>query len=792
MPAKVNRAVFVGQMTSPASAHKKNDGTEVHTLWGELAWQLGGKDGYAIVAEEDRQAKNPGAKLVDLFRQVGPALILIDEWVAYARQLPEDRSELPAGDFDTQFTFAQALTEAAAAVGNVQVLVSIPSSDMEVGGERGQEALIRLKNVVSRVAAQWQPATADESFEIVRRRLFEPIAPEQARVRDAVVKAYTDWYKDHGGDFPSEVKEGEYRRRMESAYPIHPELFDRLYNDWSTLDRFQRTRGVLRLMARVIGELWRRGDASLMIMPGTLPIDSNHVVAELTKYLEEGWDPVIKSDVDGPTSLPLRLDSNEPRFGRYSAVRRVARSVYMGSAPKEEGRKGIDVKRVVLGATQPGEPPGVFADALRRLSGDATYLYVDGAQYWYSLQPNVTRLAHDRASSNFTDDNADDEILRRLQADKARGPFAGVHHFPSGPGDVPDDDDGVRLAVLPLTRPHISNDMTSEAVAAASAILDQRSGGPRLNKNLLIFLAAEKSRVDDLRSAARSYLAWKSIHDEREQLNLNPHQARQASSKLEEADKTVDQRIGETYQLVLSPGQQPGSAVIEWHQTRAAGTGDTAERVGKKLQSDETLIPSYGGIRVRMDLDRVPLWEGDHIGVRKLWGYYAQYLYMPRLAAYAVLANAVADGAASLSWSEETFAVAGAHDPEKGRYLDLRAGEHVDVGHSSTAVIVKPEPAKAQLEEGEEPSEPPQPSPPPPPGGATRFYGRKELDPVRAIRDLEAIVENVVNQLKRADGANVTVTVEVNATADTYDDHVRRVVSENAAQLGFETHEFEE
>ncbi len=156
---------------------------------------------------------------------------------------------LAGGDFDTQFTFAQALTEAAAAVTNVVVLVSIPASDIEVGGDRGKTALEKLKNVVTRKAAQWQPASPDESFEIVRRRLFDPITRSKAEVRDGVIRAFSEMYRTEPGDFPSGTSEAEYRRRMELSYPIHPELFDRLFGDWSTLDKFQRTRGVLRLMA---------------------------------------------------------------------------------------------------------------------------------------------------------------------------------------------------------------------------------------------------------------------------------------------------------------------------------------------------------------------------------------------------------------------------------------------------------------------------------------------------------------------------------------------------------------
>jgi predicted AAA+ superfamily ATPase len=169
------RVVIVGNKLSPGQPEKKKDGTVVHTLWGELAWQLGGKEGYAIIKKADETATNPGDKLRELFNQYSPCLTLIDEWVAYARQL-HDNGDLPGGTFETHFTFAQTLSEAAKAAKNTLFVVSIPASesgqvsphgseaeDVEVGGERGRAALSRLKNAIGRVESSWRPASAEEA-----------------------------------------------------------------------------------------------------------------------------------------------------------------------------------------------------------------------------------------------------------------------------------------------------------------------------------------------------------------------------------------------------------------------------------------------------------------------------------------------------------------------------------------------------------------------------------------------------------------------------------------------------
>lgn len=227
----------------------------------------------------------------------------------------------------------------------------------------------------------------------MRRRLFQPLTDLQLfAARDAVVRKFAELYRGQAQEFPAACREGEYERRLKAAYPIHPELFDRLYTDWSSLDTFQRTRGVLRLMAAVIHTLWERQDASLLILPASVPIDEPAVQFELTRYMEDPWVPVIEKDVDRPHSLPLQLDRENPNLGRYSACRRVARTLYLGSAPTlYTANRGLEDRQVRLGCAQPGESVAIFGDALRRLTDQATHLYVDGRRYWYPTQPSVTR-----------------------------------------------------------------------------------------------------------------------------------------------------------------------------------------------------------------------------------------------------------------------------------------------------------------------------------------------------------------------------------------------------------------
>lgn len=813
------RVVLVGNKISPGNPSKKPDGTMVRTLWGELAWQLGGKKAFERVRADDEKATSPGDVLRELFNEYGPCLVLIDEWVAYARQL-HDQSDLPAGGFETQFSFAQVLTESAKLAKNCLLVISLPASDtagsphtqaddVEVGGQRGREALDRLRNVVGRVESSWRPASAEEGFEIVRRRLFEPLAEQaQFKDRDVVARAFAEFYRTQHQEFPPECHDADYEKRIKAAYPIHPEIFDRLYTDWSTLVKFQRTRGVLRLMAAVIHSLWEKGDKNPLILPANIPIDDPRVQFELTRYLSDNWVPILEKDVDGPSSLPLRLDGEVPNLGKFAACRRVARTIYLGSAPTASAaNRGIEDRRVKLGCVMPGESPAVFGDALRRLAASATYLYQDGPRYWYSTQPTVTKLADDRAEQFKRDtDKVVEELDKRLRADlRKMGDFKRVHPMPGTSADVPDDLDA-RLVVLGVDHAY-SKEPDNAAETAAKGIFEKRGTSPRLYQNTIIFLAADKTRLQDLDEAVRKFLAWDSILDEKDKLDLSPHQVKQAETQKTAADGAVTARLPETYQWLLVPTQATPQAPVTWQTIRLSGNDALAERASKKLKSDESLVVNFAASRLRMEMDRVPLWRGNHVPIRQLVEDFGRYLYLPRLQTTTVLLNAIRAGLALLTWEHDAFAYAENYDESAARYRGLHSGAQVNVTGDDTGLLVRPEIASQQIDEETAPpstvdvdngnATPPGPDgltprPTAPPSGPAqpskpkRYHGTVVLDSARVGRDAGRIADEVVTHLVGLVGSSVRVTLEIEAEIPGgTPDNVVRTVTENSRTLKF-------
>ena len=541
-------------------------------------------------------------------------------------------------------------------------------------------------------------------------------------------------------------------------------------------------------MAAVIHSLWEKGDKNPLILPANIPIDDQRVQFELTRYLSDNWVPILEKDVDGPNSLPLRIDGDVPNLGKFAACRRVARTIYLGSAPTATAaNRGVEDRRVKLGCVMPGESPAVFGDALRRLAAAATYLYQDGPRYWYSTQPTVTKLAEDRAEQLKRDpDKVVQELDKRLRTDlRKMGDFKRVHPMPGTSADVPDDLDA-RLVVLGVDHAYIK-EPNNAAERAAKAIFEMRGTAPRLYRNTIIFLAADKTRLQDLVEAVSKFLVWESIIDEKDTLDLTPHQAKQAQTQKTAADSTVTARLPETYQWVLVPTQENPQAPVTWQTVRLSGASDAlAERASKKLRNDEYLVVNFASSRLRMEMDRVPLWRGNHVPIRQLVEDFARYLYLPRLQTPNVLLNAIRDGLSLLTWEHDAFAYGEDYDESVGRYRGLRSGPRANITEDDTGLLVRPEVARRQIDQETTDAEtdkvkdkecPPKPK---------RYHGTVILDSARVGRDAGRIADEVITHLVGLVGSSVRVTLEIEADMpEGAPDTVVRTVTENTRTLKF-------
>jgi hypothetical protein len=439
------------------------------------------------------------------------------------------------------------------------------------------------------------------------------------------------------------------------------------------------------------------------------------------------------------------------------------------------------------------------------LTDNATFLYVDGKRYWYSTQPTVRKTADDRAGQ-FDEEAVREEIRKRLEAQaRQRAELARVHVAPVGGADVVDEP-SARLVILPPGKTHLAESPDSAALGLAREILESRGTGPRIYGNAVVFLAADKARLAELEQAVRYFLAWSSIVADKEVLSLDEFQRRQAETQKAHADQTVALRIPETFQWLLITEQSDPKGPVGWKEVRLQGQDALAVRASRKMIAEEDLFLAMGGSRLRLEIDRVPLWraEGAHVGVRQLVADFAQYTYLPRARDASVLTAAIEDGVNTTAWEIDGFAIADGWDEEKKRYRGLKAGRAVSVSVNAEALVVKAEVARAQMD-AEVPPEPkpggagvPGPAGPegpaePPPKKITRFHGTVPVDPLRAGRDAGRIADEVIKHLSGLVGARVDVTLEVHAAVpEGIPEDRQRIVNENCRTLKFQSFGFEE
>ena len=390
-----------------------------------------------------------------------------------------------------------------------------------------------------------------------------------------------------------------------------------------------------------------------------------------------------------------------------------------------------------------------------------------------------------------------------------------MHVCPASSLDV-SDDQAVRLVILRPDETYRANASSALALTAAENILNTRGTAPRIYRNMLASVAPDQEAVISLKQAGRDFRAWRSIQDDKETLNLDVTQNREVDANLHRSNATVDARIRETYCWLLTTeiDRFVDMKTILWEATRDSGGPDSiVSRASRKMQQSETLITKWAPALLQMELDEVLWKDADHIQIKKLWEYLCTYCYLPRLAKFSVLEDAIRTGLNS----QEYFALAAGYTGD--RYVELRYNQFVDCINTSD-LLVKLDPARKQLlaeksapavvvqptqtaQGGEQPTlfnlppdapidptvtlhQPPtaQPAAVPAPPKNTRFYMTAELDTTRINRDVQRLVEEVITHLLSADGCKVSVTLDVTADApDGLSTPIVRTVMENCKTL---------
>jgi hypothetical protein len=739
--------------------------------------------------------------MVEVFKLAGPSVILLDELTMFARQLDDDR-------FEAFLSFLQSLTEAAKMAPGILIVGSLPESNAEAGGPRGEAALLRLEKIFGRVQSAWLPASGNETYEIIRRRLFQPLDAEGEKARDETVKAFHDYYKKNPAEFPPEAKETRYQELLRLSYPIHPELFDRLSKDWASLEKFQRTRGVLRFMANVVGVLWHERANDPLITPARVPVAHERVRASVLYPLDPAFGSVVDKEVDGDGSLPSRMEANPSRrISQARAATRAARAVFLCSAPLVgQPNAGLTGQGLRLACAEPGDQLAIFGEALRELTERATYLYEEAGRYWFSTQPTLNRLAEDRAKA-LPEHEVDAAIGDVLRADAGtKGGFDRVFAAPDDPVAI-EEASALSLVILGPALPHAGKGVgKTPATDAVADTVTRRGASQRRLRNTLIFIAADEANLSTARDVMRKAMAWASIYkDERLKETMTTGQTKDAEEKAKTNQEAARKAVRAAWSHIFYPVKSDAAGKpfdLEHSLISARERAAIPAVVYDKVKVDGIALEKLGAERLWHALE--PLWPEDrlHLPISEVADWFAAYVYLPKIRDRVVLATAIRDSLAKL---DPQFALAESYDAATQKYHKLIWARAAPEVLAPTALLVRAAEAQRQMKDEVAPGPisvpigpgggPDATSERPPPSGEAapsaprkpkRFYGSVEIDIVRPVKSFDAILNAVVMELQRTNGAKIKLTLEIEAEAvEGFDDGEVSVVRDNARQLKF-------
>jgi hypothetical protein len=526
-------AVFVGTHADAISGR---------TPWGEIAFQLGQ---YEIVKEHDKKRISPGK---DVLRKVlqasGPTLILIDELLEYI--VRANRAEkLEKVTHGQTLAFLQELSELVASSENCCLVATLPASILEQYDEEAEKALQQIQKVSGRVETVYTPVDGVELYEVIRKRLFDDAGDE--RVRKQVAQTYFELYQKLGADVPSDAKEVEYRESIEKAYPFHPELINVLYERWGSYSTFQRTRGVLRLLAEVVADLYKRKESSPLIQSSIVNLENQTIRREFVKHIGNEFDSVIASDIAGKNAKAQKIDKEMgSEYEKYGIARGIATSVFLysfsGGAKKE-----TTLPRIRVALLRKGIPSTIVGDAVTKLEEELWYFHSERKQYSFKNQPNLVRVITDREESI-----TEDRILETLKdlLNKHGGRAMEIYLWPEDSADIPDNKN-YKLAIL------APEQNLKRSKALVNEFLEKAGLGFRVYKNTLFLLLTDTDQYSAISKAIRRYLALQDIQDDKDLLGrLTKDSQDSLRTKLKDAEKEIPFKILAAYRTLLFLGEK--------------------------------------------------------------------------------------------------------------------------------------------------------------------------------------------------------------------------------------------
>ena len=797
-------AVFTNNTTDVAQGRQTEEGITINTIWGEIAYQLGGVEAYKLIADNDHDRIAPSSGLFQpILEAAKPAMILIDELADYC--VKASAKKVGAGNLYMQtLSFVQTLTEMVANVPQSLLIVTLPESIVEVASSAiGQEILTSLEQRVIRVGSAIKPIDDEEVFEVVRRRLFDEILDQN--VVEQVVLRYKRMYHNRSNDLPPQSDNNAYAEKMRKSYPFHPELIEMFRLRWGSDPHFQRTRGILRLLASIVQDLWRRRQnlAGTQALIHTSDINLENLptlTGNITNLMGSHWETVMHADVYGTASNAYKNDSNEAssNIGQFNLTQGIANTILLASIGTLTNN-GITIKELKLCMLKPNAFNHNDIDgALNKFEQVAHYLHysnIGEKRYWFHSKPNINIILN-QAKTEISEDEIGAEIVKRLKNGCAFVSNPKVLVAPTS--DIPEQT-ALTLIVLDPKYAVPIDRLNPGVEAYVKRNATKRGDADRVYRNTMLYLVCSEQGKANLVGKMRDYLGCVKVQNVYAS-SIERDQRDEIQKRRDAFNKDADAALVQAYSTVLRYTNREGIIRYDVKNYASDFSSQIMQKVMDELKEEEWILDAIGrGILSKNNL--LPTAETP-IRVRDFYEAFLKFDDKPMISSSEAVIQTI-----NRYCSEGLFNVASG---EAGKYETVYSHSKVpflnvnDEDYWLVDVSVKKE----------EPTPPSgtgsgneggsgtgtgtgsgtgneggtKPEPPTPPAGATKQYRKIKISGSIAKEQWTQLWTSFLVPLKD-NGLHITVEFEAQTTSKNPLDenaHVVKCVKESAAQLGLD------
>ena len=574
---KAETAVFVGTEFDTIRGRGGDDGTPLRkTPWGEIAFQLGGEKAFSVVAEHDLQMTAPAGDVIRKFLpKEKPCLILIDELVNF---ISRNRKTGMAGQL---YNFIQNLSEQARGLDRVVLCVSIPSMLVEMTSDDIAD-FDRYSKMLERLGKAVIFSAEGETSEIIRRRLFEwGGIPDEAK---KVASEYAEWVIEHRHQVPQWFPVDQAREAFLDTYPFHPMVLSVFERKWQGLPRFQRTRGILRLLALWVSKAYHEGFKGAhrdpLIGLGTAPLEDPFFRAATFEQLgEDKLEGPVTTDICGKKgSHAIRLDAEAVDSIKKNRLHRKVSTAIFFESNGGQIHAEATVPEIRLAVAEPEVDIGNVETVLEALGTTCYFLSIDKNRYRFSLSPNLNKILADRRAS-IQPPKIDERLRSEIQTVFSAGSGVERIYFPEKSGQVPD-----RAVLTLVVLSPDQNMQDKKTLSLVESMTREYGSSARTFKSALIWAIPDSDA--SLRDEARKVLAWEDIRDEVDELRLDDTQKRQLGENLKKAQRDLKECVWRSYKNIGLLNKDNTFRLADWGLVHSSAAENMLTFILNRLRQD--------------------------------------------------------------------------------------------------------------------------------------------------------------------------------------------------------------